>query len=265
LTKKPIITLTTDLGLTDYYVAAAKGAILKMLPDVNIVDISHEIPKYDIMKAAFNLRNVYSHFPDGTVHVVSVSAIEDEQTRHVAIRMHNQYFIGADTGMFSLVFDDPAEEIVQLQGSSKAAIFPLLQSFAAPACELASGKKLSAVGGKTEGFRKLLMPSATISDKLLRGSIIYQDSYGNLMTNIRKRHFDDIGKGLPFIIELRNSKYNLNKIHQSYNEVGEGDPVAIFNYSGHLEIALNRASAAKLLGLKVNDSIRIEFYDHQDR
>jgi S-adenosyl-L-methionine hydrolase (adenosine-forming) len=266
LSKNPIITLTTDLGLSDYYVAAAKGAMLKLLQGLAIVDITHDVPKFDIMKAAFNLRSAYPHFPDGTVHIISLNALEDEQTRHVALLKNNQYFIGADNGIFSLIFDDPAEEIIQLKNKAdQPVIFPLLQSFVEPACKIAQGQPLSKLGRKTDEFRKMLMPAATISEQLVRGSIIYQDSYGNLITNIRKKHFEDIGKGLPFTIDLRNSKHNLHKIHQTYHEVGEGDPVALFNYGGYLEIALNRASASRLLGLKVNDSIRIEFHDHQDR
>lgn len=266
LAKYPIITLTTDLGLSDFYVAAAKGAMVKRIPQIQIVDISHDIVKYDIMMAAFNLRHAYSHFPEGTVHIVSINDIEDEQTPHVAMKMHGHYFIGADSGLFSLVFDQEAEEIVQLNSSKNGShLFPLLQSFVEPAALLLEGKKLASLGRKIHGFKKLLMPAATRGEGLIRGSFIYQDSYGNMVTNIRKPLFDEVGNGHPFTINLRNTKLNLNKMHNSYTDVGEGDLVAMFNHVGFLEIALNKTSAARLLGLKVSDSIRIEFHDNPAR
>ncbi|MBX7202635.1 MAG: SAM-dependent chlorinase/fluorinase [Bacteroidia bacterium] len=261
MSKNPIITLTSDLGLSDFYVAAVKGAILKILPTAQIIDICHDVPKFNTLHAAYNIRNAFKQFPDGTVHIISVNSIEDEQTAHVALRKYNQFFIGADTGIFSLVFDEPADEIIQLSANEKkTSIFPLLESFIEPACNLATGKKLSSLGRKIDGFRKMLMPAPTINAHLIVGSIIYQDSFGNLITNIRRKHFEEIGKGLPFTIDLRSSRNSLHTIHKSYKDVGEGDPVAIFNYSGYLEIALNQASAVRLLGLKINDSIRIEFH-----
>ena len=104
------------------------------------------------------------------------------------------------------------------------------------------------------------MHAAPIGTDHIRASIIYIDSYGNLITNVTRKLFDEVGKGFPFEILMRSSKHSINKLNRNYNEVGESDLLAIFGHSGYMEIALNRGSAAKLLGLKVNESIRIEFY-----
>ncbi len=260
--KMPIITLTTDMGLSDYYVAAVKGAILSQLPDVNIVDITHDIPKFDRMKAGFVLRNAYQHFPKGTVHIVGVETLEDEDTPHVALKINGHYFVGADSGIFSLLFSPQlADEIVQLniRKDQTPRSFPTLNLFVTAACHIARGGTLEIIGRKISGFRQSLMLSPTRGESHLGASIIYIDSYGNLITNIRQEQFDERRQGGKFGIILRRASQNINRISKSYNEVPEGDMCALFNDSGYLEISINRGSAAKLIGLKVNDTLRVEF------
>jgi len=258
----PIITLTTDLGLSDYYVAAVKGSILCELPDVTIVDVTHDVPKFDRMKTGYVLRNAYKFFPEGTIHIIGVESLEDEQTPHVAIKANGHYFIGADTGVFSLILKHPADEIVQLNfdrqnfGSS----FPMQSIFVPAACHLARGGTLQVIGRLIDGYRKMLMPSATRGESHLGASIQFIDSYGNIITNITHELFEVAGQRQRFEIILRKNLHAITKISKNYNDVPEGELLAIFNTENRLEISLNRGSAAKLLGLKVNDSLRVEFH-----
>lgn len=257
-----IITLTTDMGLSDYYVAAVKGALMRELPGVAIVDVCHDIPKFDLLKAAYNLKNAFRHFPEGTIHIVGVNALEDADSRYVALEVEGHWFVGTDNGIFSLLFDRPVKEIVQLNpGKNKKGLtFPVLELFVKAAVHLAKKGSLKEIGRPVQDIRKMLMPAASIGERLLRGSIIYVDSYGNLVTNITRELFDEVGNGHRFSIGLLSSKYSITEISHTYNyKVGEGDLLALFNYSGHLEIAMNKGSAGKLLGLKVNDQVRIEF------
>jgi S-adenosylmethionine hydrolase len=138
--------------------------------------------------------------------------------------------------------------------------FPTLNLFANAACQLANGVPLEGLGRKRPNYRQMLMHAPPIGSDHLRASIIYIDSYGNLITNVKRTLFDEVGKGLQVEIVLRNNKHSIKRIHTNYNEVGENDLVALFNSAGYLEIALNRGAANKLLGLKVNDSLRIEFH-----
>ena len=109
-----IITLTTDLGLKDYYVSSIKASILNQYPDATIVDISHDVPKFDIAQAAFIVKNAMKDFPPGTIHILGVKPGASAATPHIAMYINGQYFIGADNGIFSLIFDQDPEKVVEL-------------------------------------------------------------------------------------------------------------------------------------------------------
>lgn len=257
-----IITLTTDLGLSDYYVAAVKGRILSELPDCSIIDITHDIPKWDRMKAGYLLRNAFKYFPKGTIHILGVESLEDENSPHIALFAEGHYFVGSDTGVFSLILKEEADEIVQLNFKKKnfGRSFPLEQVFAPAACHIARGGTLQVIGRVISGYKKMLMPAPTRGESHLGASIQFIDSYGNLITNITREIFEPLGKGSSFEIFLRSNNQNINRVSANYNEVAEGEFLAHFNAEDHLEISINKGSAAKLLGLKVNDNIRVEFY-----
>ena len=100
-----LITLTSDMGLKDYYVAAVKGAIYNQLPDVKIVDISHDIPPFDIVHASFVLKNTFKEFPKNSIHIIGVDTSSNHGSEHVIVSNHDQYFIGNNNGVFSLIFE----------------------------------------------------------------------------------------------------------------------------------------------------------------
>src|ERR1700749_553474 len=106
-----IITLTTDLGDKDIYQAALKGSILKLLPTVNIVDITNSVAAYNVQQAAFILKNSFYYFPEGTVHLIGIDTVFNEHTRYLAIRYKKHFFVGSDNGIFSLMFTQEPDEI----------------------------------------------------------------------------------------------------------------------------------------------------------
>ena len=109
-----IITLTTDLGDKDIYLAALKGSIYKLLPSVNIVDITNCVSAFNIQQAAFILKNSFHYFPDDTVHLIGIDTVYSGQTKYLAIRYKNHYFVGADNGIFSLMFNDEPDEVFEI-------------------------------------------------------------------------------------------------------------------------------------------------------
>ena len=125
----PIVTFTSDFGLNDYYVALIKGAMLCENPNLNIVDITHNINNYDIVQAAFILKNSYESFPKGTIHILSVNSFHDRKRKFLAIRHNEHYFVGPDNGIFSLLFDEIPKDIYKLDFVNKGT-FPLKAVFA---------------------------------------------------------------------------------------------------------------------------------------
>lgn len=255
-----IITLTTDHGLKDFYVSAIKGVILSEIPDATIVDISHEVPMFDITQAAFILRNAYIEFPKGSIHIIGVMPDASDKHSHVAIKYDGQYFIGADNGIFSLMFDNLPEQIVELNIKNDSAfIKPTKDIFTKAACHIARGGALEVIGKSKPAFLQKATYRPVVDRNLIIGSVIYIDHYGNAITNITEPLFREIGKRKSFQILFRNSVYSIEKISLSYNDVFPGDSMAIFGPTNFLEIAINVGNANQLLGLNLSDSIRIEF------
>jgi len=257
-----IITLTTDLGLVDNYVASVKGAILKEVPETTIVDITHEVPSFDLQKSAFVLRNCYKDFPEGTIHIIGVNSESDIGTPHIAILANGHYFIGADNGVFSLIFDNPPEKIVELSISQDTdrVTFPTKDVFVKAACHIARGGTLEIIGtAKKELLERTLFRAVYENDKL-KGMVVYVDHYGNLITNISEISFNEYQKGRNFTISFR--QYSIKKIGNSYSELPDGELVALFSSSGYIEIAINKGNAKQLL-LSRDEStpIIIEFHD----
>ena len=256
-----VITLTSDWGHKDHYLGAVKGNILSKLPDATIVDISHEISPFDLKEASFILRNVYQDFPPGTIHIIALNTTESGDHPHTIVYIHEQYFIGTDNGIFSLIFDEMPDKMVELDILQDSGLFTFAtrDRFVKAAVHLAEGKKMEDLGAKKEGWEKQTLFNPVVSGNEIRGLVIYIDNYENVITNITEKMFLDVQKGRKFIIEYRGE--TLRRISKSYFDVPVGEIVALFGSTGHLEIALNQGNASSLLGLYLNDPVRIEFFD----
>lgn len=250
-----IITLTTDLGLKDYYVSAIKGAVISQLPDITLIDISHQVPTYNIQDAAFVLKNSYPGFPKGSIHMIGVKAESSPQTPHVIVFAEGHYFIAADNGIFSLLLDKDPEKIIELE--MNASTFPSRDVFANIACRIAKGEPIEQMGKPKIALLERMPFRATSMADMIRGTVVYIDSYGNVMTNIHQTLFNDIGKGREFIIEF--ARYEISKMSKAYHDVPEGEILALFNATRSLEIAMNNDKANSMLNLKLNDTITIRF------
>lgn len=256
-----IITLTTDLGYKDFYQAALKGSILKTLPDVNVIDITHEIEAFNISRAAFILKNCFYYFPEGTVHLIGIDTVYSERNKYLAVKYRGHYFVGSDNGIFSLIFEEDAQEIVEINimQDLKFLHFPLADIFVKAACHLASGKPLQQIGIKTKEIEQRMNLHPVIEQNQIKGSVIFVDSFENVVTNVTKEMFTKVQNGRNFTLFFKRNE-SINQLSWHYNEVPEGEKLCLFGISNHLEIAINKANASGLLGLKNGDIIRIEFY-----
>jgi len=255
----PIITLTSDWGQRDHYLAAVKGKILSGLSSVNIIDISHGISPFNLKQASFIIRNSYIHYPEGTVHMLSVLTENSEKTPHLAVQYEGQYFIGADNGIFSLIFDHPAEKAVMIsqQAGADGKLVAARDRFVEAAVQLAKGIPIEQLGEPVTQWKEQLHFLPVVSGDVIRGVVIYINQYENVITNITRDLVEKTGKGRPYIVEFRGE--TIKKIRNSYQDVPIGEIVALYGSSGHLEIAMNQANASSLLGLDINDPVRVEF------
>ena len=255
-----IITLTTDLGDKDIYQAALKGSILKLLPSVNIVDITNSVTAFDVQQAAFILKNSFYYFPDNSVHLIGIDTVYSADTKYLAIRYKNHYFVGADNGIFSLMFNAEPDEMVEINimQDLKFLHFPLADIFVKAACHLANGGKLNEIGIPVSGVEKKMNLQPVIEKNLIKGAVIYIDSFQNVITNITKDLFNKVQQGRRFVLFFKRNE-SINQLSWHYNEVPEGEKLCLFGISDHLEIAINKGNASGLLGLNLGDSVIIEF------
>jgi S-adenosylmethionine hydrolase len=255
-----IITLTTDLGDKDIYQAALKGSILKLMPTVNIIDITHSVAAFNVQQAAFILKNSFHYFPDDTVHLIGIDTVFSEHTRYLAVRYQNQYFVGADNGIFSLMFTKPAQEMVEINimQDLKFLHFPLADVFVKAACHLAEGNPLTEIGIPVTEFEKKMNLQPVVEKNLIKGSVIYIDSFQNVITNITKEFFSKVQNNRRFVLSFKRNE-TITHLSWHYNEVPEGEKLCMFGISDHLEIAINKGNASGLLGLNLGDSVIIDF------
>lgn len=256
-----IITLTTDLGSKDFYQAALKGSLLNLMPNVNLIDITHEVPAFNISYAAFVLKNAYIYFPKNTVHLVGIDSVFNENTKYLALRYKDHYFVGADNGIFSLLFEDLPDEIVELNimQDLKFLHFPLVDILVKAAVHLAKGGKLKEIGLATDDIEQRMLLHPVIERDMIRGSVIFVDTFSNVITNITKDLFTKVQKNRDFTLYFRKSE-TITQLSWHYNEVPEGEKLCLFGISNHLEIAINKGKASGLLGLHLGDIVRVEFH-----
>jgi S-adenosyl-L-methionine hydrolase (adenosine-forming) len=254
------------MGLRDHYVAAVKGAILSQHAEAVIVDISHLIAPFDNQHAAFVLRNAYGEFPRGTIHIIGVNSEADGHTPHLVVRHDGHYFIGADNGIFSLLFDSKPQEAFELtiKLDTDHLAFPTKNIFVKAATHIARGGHPEVIGRKVAGVREQLSFRPVIMNEAIKGAVVHIDSYGNVVTNITRTHFSELVKAHTFKITFGRALYDITEISNTYNDVPAGERLAFFGATGFLEIAVNKGvaggggGAAQLLGLRVSDPVRLE-------
>jgi S-adenosylmethionine hydrolase len=254
-----IITLTSDWGLKDHYAGSVRGTILKQLADAKIVDISHDITPFNIKEAAFIVKNAYPSFPEGTVHIIGVNTEESDVNPHVAVSIHGQYFIGSDNGIFALIFDEEPDQVIELNipQDSDLFTFSTRDRFVKAAVHLASGNKINELGEQRGKLTEKILFKPVVDKEVIKGMVIYVDNYENVITNITRDLFLKSRNGRKFRIVFRGGE--INRISDSYSEVPVGEILALFGTTGHLEIAMNNGTASSLLGLELDDPVRIEF------
>lgn len=255
-----IVTLLTDSGESDHYVAAVKARIIRVNPAIRIEDISHSIRALDIAHGAYVLRSVFREFPAGTVHLVGVNATGGRDDHYVALQLEDHFFVGCDNGLFSLISDHPAQQIVKLSIPAEAtSTFPERDVLAPAAARLAGGMPLVELGTPTDAIKKLIDRQVKATRKQIVGNVIRVDGMGNLVTNIQRETFEFLSKGKTFTVQFGGEKFR--RVHTAYQQAEQGECFLVFNSLNLLEIGIFKGNASELLGLTYDSAINITFDD----
>ena len=273
-----IITLTTDYGNKDYSVSELKAKIYNEISDVRIVDVSHNISPFNLTEAAYIIKSAYRHFPKDSIHIIGIESELTPENAHLAMKFNNNYFIGADNGIFSMIIDDfKADSIVEINiHKNYNNTISANDVFVKVATHISRDGKLEVIGKKTNSIKEIkdIKPVISNDNNQIIGSIIYIDNYGNVVTNITEKIFTEISKSRPFTIYARNVKFD--KIFNSYSDAidysvpkekreEDGKKIALFNNLGYLELSIYKSnpstvgSASTLFGLGYRDQISIHF------
>jgi len=253
-----LITLTTDFGAQDAYVATMKGVILDINPKAIIVDICHSIEQQNIAQAAFIISNAYDYFPRGTIHMVIVDPGVGSQRRAIILKTQNALFVAPDNGVLSYIISASPEEPQAVDLTNPkfwrhpvSSTFHGRDIFAPVAAHLSLGIPLEEFGQAITSLSTFPMPHPqTLAKGELLGHILHIDRFGNLITDVIK---EDLPQG-KLSVEIAGRQ--IKGLSISY---AEGDELlALLDSNGHLEIALKNGSAASLLGARIGDEVRIK-------
>lgn len=266
----PCITLTSDYGYKDYYLAAVKGSFVNQFDKdefFNLVDLSHDIEPFHLAHAAYIISGAFLNFPENTVHCIGLGV---GAKRHIAAQYRGHFFICEDNGLLSLLFatkPDAVVEINRIKAIGENNSFAFKDLYPKAACHLARGGAMELLGTRIDDeYEQKIARKPNVFAESIIGEVVYVDRVGNVITNIQKSLFQENIKGRKYRLKFSIEINQISAISENYSDVPVGEKVALFNDMQHLEIAINLGSnassggASQLFGLVVGSSVRIEFY-----
>jgi len=274
-----VLTLLTDFGYRDHYVAALKARLLHLAPTLPVLDITHGVEPYNIAHAVHVLRAVFRDFPVGTTHLIAVSDYGASPTGAVATpawhaaQHQGHYFVAADNGVLALLCDGVPERLVRLReaapgpaanlGSKASALLPPpafnpTRNVLAPAAvHLALGKSLDKLGSPTTELYSLTNRQVRLQDNRITGHVVHVDHYGNLITNISREAVEVTGRDRSPIIRF--GRETVRELRPHFAAAPPGEIVCAFNPQGCLCIAINQGHASELLGMYFDSQVDVWF------
>lgn len=259
-----VITLTTDFGTADPYVAAMKGVIAAVDPSAAVVDLSHDIAPHDVLDGAFRLRCGFPWFPPATNHVVVVDPGVGSARRPILMVTENHRFVAPDNGVLSLVPE--VEEVravyhmtaVHYFRSPVGHTFHGRDVFAPAAAWLAKGIDPSNFGDAIDDWKRLEVPrTRTTPEGTVKGIIWSVDRFGNAISGIPRSAVEALRAKADGPLVLRAGKHTISSEVKAYHEIPKDTAAFLINSFDLVEIAANRRSAARALELKRGDAVEI--------
>jgi S-adenosylmethionine hydrolase len=262
--KRHIVTLLTDFGTSDYFVGAMKGAALSIHPDIEFVDVTHDVAPHDIFAAAYTLRCAYSAFPRFTTHVVVVDPGVGSARRPIFVMTDNHNFIGPDNGVFSFIYElEEVNRVIHLTADHYfrqpvSGTFHGRDVFLPVAAWFAKGIDPRRMGDEIKDFVKLEAPAPKrVAPTMVRGAVIHVDRFGNLVTNLTSALVTPERAAMNGRLRVNNRE--ITRLLTHYAEAAPGEPFAYIGSQGLLEIAIARASAARALEARRGTEVDFAF------
>ncbi|WP_210520824.1 SAM hydrolase/SAM-dependent halogenase family protein [Hymenobacter terricola] len=251
-----LITLLTDFGYRDHYVAALKARLLQLAPATAVVDISHGVEPFNIAHAVHVLQAVFRDFPVGTAHVIGVDdhGAGPEPGWQAAL-FEGHYFVAADNGILALLTNGTMEELVALPAAVTPS--PTRDVLLPAAVALAQGEPLSSLGPTVTEFHQLNNRQLRIQDHRVTGHVAHVDHYGNLITNISRAAVEAVGHGRAFAVHF--GRDVVREVHPHFSAAPPGEAVAMFNSQNCLCLGISQGNASELLGLHFDSQVDVRF------
>jgi len=256
-----IITLITDFGSLDSYVASMKGVILSISPTANIIDMTHDIEPQKVVQASIVMSTCTPYFPDGTIHVAVVDPGVGTDRALLAVKCNNQIYLAPDNGLLGFILERGCKSEVRSIENKDLFLGQVSRTFhgrdilAPVAAHLAEGIPFEEVGPEFKDFHPNIFPYPEREGRIVRGEIIYRDHFGNLMTNINREDMKDIN---PQKLELVCGYTRIDGLSESYSDVERGELLCLYGSAGYLEIALREGSAADKLRFPLGTLVEIQ-------
>ncbi|MFQ5587662.1 MAG: S-adenosyl-l-methionine hydroxide adenosyltransferase family protein [Nitrospiria bacterium] len=261
--KTPIITLTTDFGLSDYFVGVLKGVLARSTPHARLIDITHGIPPQDTISAAFVVRETLDYFPEGTIHLVVVDPGVGTARRKIIVTHKDQFFVAPDNGVLTYLFNEEGSRVFEVRDTvflkfKESPTFAGRDHFAPIAALLAQERSPKDLGKEIFDARQIdgLCCKKDGDGETIVGKIVYVDQFGNGISNVKS---DDLGEKLknPKAIEADLGRHHLVGLKKNYAEAKAGELSFLINSSAYVEIFSKNTSAQKIFKFKLMDDIII--------
>ena len=251
-----LVTFTSDFGQDDYYEAALKGAMFSKVANLQIIDVSNNVEPYDIITAAFLVKNAYPNFPKGTIHIVSVDNYYDASSEFILLACEGQYFIAPNNGVLSMIAKNRNYQAYKIKLPDSTQVLDYV--YANTVYYIANGLDFSEIATPVDQILERTSRAPVVNRDMIRGTIIHVDHYGNAITNIDRQIFDKVGQNRKFGLFYKPSE-PISKLSKTYSDVGIGTVICFFNASSFLEIAVNKGKANTLLGLDRESIVQVVF------
>lgn len=258
-----LITLTTDFGYKDPFVGIMKGVIIGLNPSARIVDITHGITPHNIQETALTIVEIYPYFPANTIHVVVVDPGVGGPRRPILVEAGNQYFIGPDNGIFSLIYKANLDvmEVVHLNAEhyfmdARGSTFHGRDVFAPVAGWLSKGISIDKLGDRIKEYATIEIPSSFIEGREAFGEVLYLDHFGNAITNIKRDVIETLlnaGPAGKIEIDIQGRKAELKSY---YSHALSGTLSSVINSGGFVEVFLFEGNASEMFGIKPGDKVK---------